>query len=130
MPPMTGKHPTIGDDHEAERTRMEAASELVRATSRPDETWRMPDEHQALIRQQAEELERRLALIKEQAETIADLHRELAARLVLIERQATALRDARTIFVLLMMSRSYQLMRLLGRWGWLAHRIRRVLRSV
>ena len=53
---------------------------------------------------------------------------ESAARLAVIQQQAAALSDARAVLVLLVLSRPYQLMRLLGRWGWLEQRILRALR--
>ena len=123
MPPVTGRYPTIGDDYEAELARREAASEVTRGASHPS------DEHQALIRQQAEELGRRLALIEEQAKAIEGLHRELVARLGWIERQAEALREARVILLLVSESRVYRVMRVLGRWGWLGRRIHRALQE-
>ena len=49
---------------------------------------------------------------------------ELRARLY---RREEELREARAVLVLLLTSRVYLLMRLIGRWGWLEHRIRRAL---
>ena len=49
---------------------------------------------------------------------------ELRARL---HRREEELHEARDVLLLVTMTRVYRLLRSLGRWGWLEHRIRRVL---
>jgi len=134
---MTGRWFAVGDDFEAaarravaeeagERARMEAAGDVRRVpVGRLELTERQPEPSEP----EHPELAPRLALSHRQAEAIEGLHRELAARLALIERQGAALGEARAVFMLLMGSWPYRVLRVLGRWGWLERRIFRTLRS-
>ena len=54
---------------------------------------------------------------------------ELEALRARLERRDEELREAHAILVLVLSTRVYRLMRLLGRWGWLERRIRRALRQ-
>ena len=139
---------TIGDDFEAaarravdeeagQWARMEADSAVAR---RGSVAWEVTAERLVLIQEQVAELapplgevegpdvEARLVLIQEHAQAIDDLHRELVARLEVIEWQDRALREFRTVLVLLRETRVYRAMLALGRWRWLDRRIRRALR--
>ena len=123
---MIGQRFTVGDDFEAAARRAvaEEAGELRCMEAGSAATHGGPEVHAA----EDPESAARLAVIQQQAEVIEGLQRESAARLALIERHAAALGDARAVLVLLVLSRPYQLMRLLGRWGWLEQRILRALR--
>ena len=139
---------TIGDDFEAAARRAvdEETGQLARmeansaAARRGSVAWEVTAERLVLIQEQVAELapplgevegpdvEARLVLIQEHAQAIDDLHRELVARLEVIEWQDRALREFRTVLVLLRETRVYRAMLALGRWRWLDRRIRRALR--
>ena len=70
----------------------------------------------------------RRARIEQQAQAPAEQHQQVAALRTLLSWRDEELREARTTLALIGSSRVYHLMRALGRWGWLEHRIRRVLR--
>jgi len=67
------------------------------------------------------------AQIEQQAQALAEQRRELGELRARLHRREEELREARAVLRLLSTSRVYYLMRTFGRWGWLAHRIRRVL---
>ena len=68
------------------------------------------------------------ARIEQQDRVLAEQQREVVELRDQLYRQDRVLREARAILVLVLESRVYRLMRALGRWAWLEHRIRRVLR--
>jgi hypothetical protein len=68
------------------------------------------------------------AQIERLAQALAEQRQQVAALRTLLYRRDEELREARTTLALIASSRVYHLMRALGRWGWLEHRIRRVLR--
>ena len=68
-----------------------------------------------------------LAHIEQQDRALAEQQRELGELRARLYRRDEKLREARAVLRLVLRSRVYLLMRALGRWGWLAHRIRRVL---
>jgi hypothetical protein len=69
---------------------------------------------------EASEREGLLARIEQQALLLAEQR-------ALLYRRDQELREARAALHLVTQSRVYRLARRLGRWGWLKHRIRRVL---
>ena len=74
------------------------------------------------------ERESLLARIEQQAEALAELRRESAELRARLYQRDKELREARAVLALVLSTRAYRLMRALGRWGWLEHRVRRVLR--
>jgi len=67
------------------------------------------------------------AQIEQQAQALMEQRQQVAALRTLLFRRDRELCEARATLTLVSSSRVYYLMRTLGRWGWLAHRIRRVL---
>ena len=65
--------------------------------------------------------------LERQAQDLAERRRELAELRARLYRREQELGEARAVSELLLRSRVYRLMRALGRWGWLEHRIRRAL---
>ena len=66
--------------------------------------------------------------LERQARTIEEQRRELGELRVRLHRCDQELGETRAVLILMLRSRVYWVMRALGRWGWLEHRIRRVLR--
>jgi hypothetical protein len=67
------------------------------------------------------------AQLERQAQDLAKQRQELGELRARLYRRDEELREARTTLGLVASSRVYRLMRALGRWGWLEHRIRRAL---
>jgi hypothetical protein len=67
------------------------------------------------------------ARIERQDRALAEQRRELGELRDRLHRRDEELREARAVSTLLLRSRVYRLLRALGRWGWLEHRIRRAL---
>ena len=70
----------------------------------------------------------RRSQIERPAQAPAEQRQQVAALRTLLSRRDEEFREARTTLALIASSRVYYLMRVLGRWGWLEHRICRVLR--
>jgi len=67
------------------------------------------------------------AQIEQQAQALAEQRQQVAVLRTLLFRRERELCEARATLALVSSSRVYYLMRALGRWGWLEHRIRRAL---
>lgn len=68
-----------------------------------------------------------LSRLDQQARALEERGRELAELRARLYRREQELGEARAVSELLLRSRVYRLLRALGRWGWLEHRIRRAL---
>ena len=68
-----------------------------------------------------------LSRLDHQARVLEEQCRELGELRIRLYRCDQELGEARAVSELLLRSRVYRLLRALGRWGWLEHRIRRAL---
>ena len=69
-----------------------------------------------------------LARIERQDRALAECRQEATELRARLYRREQELHEARAVAMLLLRSRVYRLLRALGWWGWLEHRIRRALR--
>ena len=69
-----------------------------------------------------------VAHVRRQDQGLAERQRELVELRARLYRREQELHEARAVLVLVSSSRMYRLLRVLGQWGWLDHRIRRALR--